>query len=174
VVCRSRSLAGCLQERRRRCAIPDPVQPREGEVAFAVSVATLYDLTIGRVAWPVRFTRHRSVDQPTLTLANRQPGGPILNILPINPETGDLDTEHPIFVVLESGIQSQQIGGWIDLSYQPAGTPAPPGAGTDTLRMYAREGGLFFRTEDSPLEQQIPVGDPPGPSVRWSFWMSGG
>jgi len=107
-----------------------------------------------------------------LTLANRQPGGPILNILAINPETGDLDTANPIFQVLESGIQSQQIGGWIDLSYQD-GIPPAPGVGTNVLRMYSRGPALFFRAEGSG-EQIIPITAPPGPTMRWSYWMSGG
>lgn len=152
--------------------MPDPVQPREGEIAFALSVNTLYDLTIGRVAWPVRFTRHSHPTDYTLTLANRTPGGPILNILPVNPDTGELDVNNPILQIFESGIQSQFIGGFIDFAFQ---SPAPPfpGAGTDTLRLYSRGGRLFYKTQDSG-EQEIASGPSVGPTMRWAYWMSGG
>ncbi len=152
------------------------VRPREGEIAFAVSVSTLYDLTVGLIGWPVRFTRHSSPTEYTLTLANRTIGGPILNILAtvLNETTGqpELDTEHPLFQIGGSGITSQRIGQYIDFSYLPS-APEGPGAGSDTLRMYSRGGQLFFKAEDS-MEQQIPIGDPPGPSMRWAHWMGGG
>lgn len=152
--------------------MPDPVQPREGDIAFAVSVGTLYDLTIGQIGWDVRLTRHSSPDKFTLTLSNRTPGGPILNIVPTLAD-GSLDLAHPIFQISGQGVHSQTVGGWVDFRHQPGGTPSSPGAGSNILRMYARGGQLFFKAEDS-AEQQIPVGQPPGPSMRWAFWMGGG
>jgi hypothetical protein len=151
------------------------VRPREGEIAFAVSVSTLYDLTVGLIGWPVRFTRHSSPTEYTLTLANRTIGGPILNILAtVLGEDGqpELDTEHPLFQIGGSGITSQKIGSHIDFAYQAAPLDGP-GAGSEILRMYSRGGQLFFKAEDS-IEQQIPIGDPPGPSMRWAHWMGGG
>lgn len=150
------------------------VRPREGEIAFAVSVSTLYDLTTGLVGWPVRFTRHSSPTEYTLTLANRTIGGPILNILAtvLNEITGEpeLDTEHPLFQIGGNGITSQKIGAYIDFVDQ-VDPPANPEA--DILRMYSRDSGLYFKLEDG-VEQQIPLGDPPGPSMRWAHWMGGG
>jgi len=103
----------------------EPVQPREGDVAFAVSVATLYDLTIGRVAWDVRLTRWSSPDKATLTLANRTPGGPVLNILPwdfyLTPPGHPLPP--PILSISNDGISSMRVGGYIDLLEQ-ASAPA--------------------------------------------------
>lgn len=149
----------------------DPNPPREGDVAFAVSVATLYDLTMGRTAWDVRLTRHSSPDKATLTLANRTPGGPILNILPWNWD--DLPPPPPIFAIGNTGLTSMVVNGYLDLREQdPA--PAAPAAGSDTLRMYMRAGQLWFKIDGSPEEQQIPIGAPPGPSVRYAFWMGGG
>jgi hypothetical protein len=152
------------------------VRPREGEIAFAVSVSTLYDLTVGLIGWPVRLTRHSSPTEYTLTLANRTIGGPILNILAtvLDPVTGqtELDTENPLFQIGGSGITSQKIGSHIDFAYQAAPLEGP-GAGSEILRMYSRGGQLFFKAEDSG-EQQIPIGDPPGPSMRWAHWMGGG
>jgi len=151
------------------------VRPREGEIAFAVSVSTLYDLTVGLIGWPVRFTRHSSPTEYTLTLANRTIGGPILNILAtVLGDDGqpELDTEHPLFQIGGSGITSQKIGSHIDFVYQAAPLEGP-GAGSEILRMYSRGGQLFFKAEDS-MEQQIPIGDPPGPSMRWAHWMGGG
>lgn len=123
------------------------------------------------IGWPVRFTRHSSPSLYTLTLANRTPGGPILNILRTLPN-GTLDTANPIFSVSGYGVMSQKIGGYLDFAYQD---PAPPGPGpaTDLLRMYARGGQLFFKAEDS-AEQQIPIGEPPGPGLRWAHWLGGG
>jgi hypothetical protein len=149
------------------------VRPREGEIAFAVSVATLYDLTLGRIGWGVRLTQHSHDEEYTLTLANRTPGGPILNILATNPD-GTLNTADPVFQVWNSGVSAQKVGGYLDLRYQEPGTPENPGPGSNTLRMYSRDGQLYFRVEDSTVEQQIPIGDPPGPSVRWAHWMGGG
>ena len=150
------------------------VRPREGEIAFAVSVSTLYDLTVGLIGWPVRLTRHSSPEEYTLTLANRTIGGPILNILAtvLDPVTGqpELDTEHPLFQIGGNGITSQRIGQYIDFSYLPEKPPSPE---PNTLRMYSRSGELYFQIAGS-LEQKIPITDPPGPSVRWAHWMGGG
>lgn len=145
--------------------------PREGDVAFAVSVATLYDLTIGRVGWDVRLTAHSHPTKPTLTLANRFPGGPVLNILPWN---WFLDpSAPPVFAIDGNGVSSMQVSGYLDLREQVP-TPGPPPVGSDTLRMYHRNGQLWFKTDGSDIEHQIPIGEPPGPSVRYAFWMGGG
>lgn len=151
----------------------DPIQPRDGEIAYAISVGTLYDLTVGKVGWPVRFTRHSSPTDPTLTLANRTPGGPILNVVKIIVNPDSTITTIPVFTINEGGIDQMKVGGFLDLAYQPTGTPDAPGAGTDTLRMYSRGGQLYFKAEDS-AEQPIPIGEAAGSGLRWSFWMGGG
>lgn len=149
----------------------DPVQPREGDVAFAVSVATLYDLTIGKVGWDVRFTRHSHPTKPTLTLANRTPGGPVLEILPfdfaINPDA------LPIFVISNQGVSSMTVNGYLDMVNQTPPPPAPL-VGSQMLRMYHRGGALFFKLPGTEEEQQIPIGPSPGTDLRYAFWFGGG
>jgi len=140
------------------------VYPHDGDVAFAVSVATLYDLTTGAVGWPVRLTRHSSPTAYTLSLANRTPGGPILNIM-------NWDLSQSIFTVKESGVSSMQVGGYLDLGYQAPPPTAPPAS---TLRMYSHDDQLFFKVPGSEAEQHIPIGQEPGPSMRYGFWMGGG
>jgi hypothetical protein len=146
-------------------AVGDPADLHEGEVAFAANVQTLLDLTFGRVGWPVRLTRHSHATNATLTLANRTPGGPILKIV-------EEDLLTTVMLVTKSGLQISRVGQYVDLTSQGS-APAGPGIGSGLLRMYARLGGVYFKAEDG-VEQQIPVGPPPGPSMRWSFWMSGG
>lgn len=148
---------------------PPAVIPREGEIAFAVSVATLYDMTLGRINWPVwlRKTDIREPLVPPLTLSNVTPGGSCLDIL-----SADGLTVVTRFTNL--GIDHTQVGSHIDLHYVPEGQPPAPGAGTQNLRMYARGGQLYFKAEDS-LEQQIPVGSPEAGSVwRHAYWFAGG
>lgn len=149
-------------------AISDPtsVIPREGEIAFAISVSTLYDLTVGRVGWPVRFTRNNSADRATLTLRNQTPGGPVLDIL-------DWTGTQIVTQFTNTGIDHTEVGGYLDFHYQPAGVPVAPGAGTDTLRMYSRDGQLYFKAEDSP-EVHVPLGEVEGPTLRYAYWLSGG
>ena len=144
----------------------EPVQPREGEIAFAVSVATLYDLTIGRVGWPVRLTRHSSGSDFTLTLANRTPGGPVLNVL-------DWTLTKSVFQVNEGGMSAAQVSGYLDLLDQH-GPPPAPAIDSELLRMYHRNGQLYFKVSGNPVEQQIPIGEPPGPSAHYAFWFGGG
>lgn len=148
------------------------MQPKEGDVAFAVSVATLYDLTIGATGWPVRLTQHGDPVKPTLTLANRVAGGPVLNILPWNWNL-ITPTPPPIFSIGNDGITSMQVGGHMDLLDQVTPPPAPSPT-SDMLRMYHRGGQLFFQVAGIPGEQQIPIGQPPGTTLRYSFWMGGG
>jgi hypothetical protein len=156
--------------------IPTNVIPHEGDLAFAVSVSTLYDLTVGLATWPVYLTKHSHATTPTLTLRNLTPGGPVLDILGWDGDSWEIVTRFT-----GEGIARTQVGEYIDFKYQPDhlganppfSNPPSPGAGTDTIRMYARGGQLYFKAEESD-EQQIPVGDPPGPSLRYSYWMSGG
>lgn len=149
----------------------DPVQPREGDVAFAVSVATLYDLTIGRIGWDVRLTRWAHATKPTLTLANRVPGAPVLSILPwdfqINPDA------LPVFEISNQGVSSMTVQGYLDLVNQVPAPSAPP-SGSGMLRMYHRGGQLFFKLPGTEEEQQIPIGTPPGETFRYAFWFGGG
>lgn len=139
-------------------------------------MATLYDLTTGQVGWDVRLTRHSDPLKPTLTLANRTPGGPILNILPwdyFQPRPPGVPPPQPIFAIGGAGISSMQIAGYLDLQGQSPPPPAPA-TGSDVLRMYHRAGQLWFKVDGSDVEQQIPIGSPPGPSVRYAFWLGGG
>lgn len=145
----------------------DPAPIREGDTAFAVQLQTLWDLLEGLYDMAVRLTRHSHASVATLRLANRVPGGPILEILDHN-----LDEENPVFTITESGAQVFRVGGYFDWVYQGVAPPAP-GIGTQRLRMYARAGQLYFKAEDG-AEQQIPLGAPPGPAKRREYWYSGG
>ena len=69
----------------------------------------------------------------------------------------------------EDGLSSSRITGYMDWKYQTS-SPPPPGTGSQTIRMYARGGQLYFKVEGVSTEQQIPVGTPPGPSMRYSWW----
>lgn len=151
----------------------DPNQPKEGDVAFAVSVNTLYDLTIGRVGWDVRLTQHSHPTKATLTLANRTPGGPVLNIMPWNWNSDPSSPLPPVFAIGNDGVSSIQIQGHLDL-YEQTPPPAAPAVGSDLLRMYYADGKLLFKTDGNEVPQEIPIGPAPGPSLRYAFWMGGG
>ena len=145
----------------------DPAPIREGDTAFAAQVQQIWDLLQGLFDMSVRLTRHSHATEATLRLANRTIGGPVLEILDHN-----LNEASPVFVLNESGVQTFRVGGYFDWTYQGA-APAAPGTGTGLLRMYARNGQLYFKAEGSG-EQQIPIGAPPGPSKRREYWYSGG
>lgn len=132
-----------------------------GDLAEAWNVQRLIDLIKGIFGFPVKLIAHRG-DQATLTLRNLQAGAPVLEIF------GSTGVD-PLFRIADDGLEAAKFSKWIDWVYQSSTVPAP-GAGTGLLRMYARGGQLFFKAEGS-AEQQIPVGQPPGPSLRYGFWQ---
>lgn len=146
-------------------ALGDPVQVNEGDTAFAWNVQQIADILTGQRATRVRLTKWSHPTYPSLQVANRStvPGAPILELL-----ASDLITR--VMLVDQSGVRSTKVNGYFDFQFQGA-APAAPGVGTQTIRFYARAGQFYFKVEGS-VEQQIPVGAPPGPGVRWSFWMS--
>jgi hypothetical protein len=143
--------------------VPDPAPLREGDIAFAVNVQTIWDLLMGLYDMRVRLTRHSSPTEATLTLANRTAGGPILRFL-------DHTLENTTMEITAAGFTSARVGSYFDWAYQ-AVAPGNPTAGH--LRVYSRDGNLYFK---APVggEQQIPIGLPPGPSKRREYWYSGG
>jgi hypothetical protein len=126
-----------------------------------VSVSTLYDLTIGKIGWPVRLTAHSHPSLATLTLRNLTPGGPVLDIIDYQGNT--------VLHLTEQGFQEVNVGGWIDLAYQ--GSMANPPA--NTLRLYSRGGSLYYRVPGAD-EQRLLFGPSEGSNWGWSYWMSGG
>jgi len=152
------------------------VIPRQGDIAFAVSVSTLYDLTLSLIHWPVWFRKTNTVDlqASALTLSNVIPGGACLNIL-------SADNTTIVTQFTNEGIYQTHIEGWIDFHYQVdpehptigADPPTPP-VGSNDIRMYARDGRLWFKVPGIDTPQRIPFGDPPGPSARVTYWMAGG
>jgi hypothetical protein len=133
-----------------------------GDQAEGFNVQNLTDLVKGLFGFPVSLTRHSGAE-PTLKLRNRQAGAPILEMYA--PDGVTL-----VYQFLTTGLASQTIVGYQDFTYYGgSSSPAAPGPGTGKLRMYARGGQLFFKAEGS-AEQQIPIGLPPGPSLRYGFW----
>lgn len=141
----------------------DPVEVLEGDVAFAWNVQQLSDIIIGRRPTAVRFTRWSHATTPSLQVANRNPLGPAFEIL-----ASDLFTR--VMLVDSTGVRSTRVNGYFDFQFQGV-APAAPGAGTQLIRFYARNGQLYFKVEAS-AEQQIPIGAPPGPMSRFAAWMS--
>lgn len=151
------------------------VIPREGDVAFAVSVSTLYDLTLGTIHWPVWFrkTNSKSPTTPSLTLSNVVDGGVCLDIL-------SWDNQEVITRFTNQGIYQTHISGWLDFHYQTdpeTGNPADPPTpelGSNDIRMYAKEGKLWFLVPGNDTPLLIPFDTPPGPPARYTYWMAGG
>lgn len=138
------------------------LQPQDGDLAYAWNVNNLYDLIKGRTGYPVKLTKHSDAVEPTLQLANLTTGGPVLEIL-------GHDGVTRVMLISENGMSAMPISGYMDWRYQSV-APAAPGAGTQTIRMYARAGQLYFKVEGS-AEQQIPIGTPPGPSARYAWYV---
>ena len=154
------------------------VIPRQGDIAFAVSVSTLYDLTLGLIHWPVWFKKTNTTNPmtPALTLTNAVDGGACLDILNV-----DYDFEHPVTRFTNRGIHQTHIEGWIDFHYQtdPDDPTAPadpdaPELGSNDIRMYAKDGHLWFKVPGNPTPLMIPFDVPPGPPARFTYWMAGG
>jgi hypothetical protein len=143
--------------------IGDPIRVNEGDSAFAWNVQQVADILLGQRATRVRFTKWGHLTEPSLQVANRLEG-PILELL-----GADLVTR--VMLVDQSGVRSTKVNGYFDFKFQAA-APDAPGAGTDTIRFYARDGQFWFKSEASG-ELQIPIGPPPGSSLRWGFWMAG-
>lgn len=153
---------------------PPGVVPRSGEIAFAVSVSTLYDLTLGNIQWAVWFRKTTSPtpgnpDETTLTLSNRVPGGAVLDIL-------NADEDEVVTRFTNEGLYQTEIGGWVDFHYQPAPPNDPPAPlpGSDEIRMYAADGRLWFKVPGNPTPLLIPFDTPPGPAHHVTYWMGGG
>ena len=108
-------------------------------------------------------TAHSHPTIATLTLRNRTPGGPVLDIINSAGQT--------VLHLTEQGFTELNIGSWIDLAYQGAKTPGPPAS---TLRLYARGGDLFYQAPGVDEEQRLDFGEAEGPHWGWSYWMSGG
>lgn len=155
------------------------VIPREGEIAFARSVSTLYDLTLGLVNWPVwlRKTSIQAPMSPPLVLSNKVDGGACLDILNYLE-----DRENPVTRFTNRGIHNTEVGGWMDFHYQTEIVdgeevpmdPATPALDSEIIRMYAKDGGLYFKLPGIGIPQQMLIGEPPGPAARFTYWMAGG
>lgn len=158
-------------------ASPPSVIPRAGEIAFAISVSTLYDLTVGQVNWPVWLRKTNMVDpmDPPLTLTNSVDGGACLDIL-------NWDNTKLITRFTNQGLYQTQIGGYLDFIYQapPPDAPELPDE-ADRIRMYAAidpdhpELGpqLWFKIPGGP-PQLIPTSTPTAPQARYAYWIGGG
>lgn len=132
-----------------------------GDLAEAWNIQRLIDLIKGVFGYPVSLTKH-SGPLATLKLRNGLAGAPILDVVGVNGT--DL-----VLRITDQGLSTSRISTYLDLSYQSA-APSAPLAGTNTLRVYSRNGQLYFKTPAS-IEQQIPIGLPPGPSLRYGFWQ---
>lgn len=154
---------------------PLTVIPREGEIAFAVSVRTLYDLTIGQINWPVWLRKTDPTDPtaPPLTLTNSVPGGAVLDIL-------NWDNTKLITRFTNQGLYQTKIGGYLDFHYQVP-PPVAPETGSNEIRMYSAPdpnppftARLWFKVPGNETPQLIPFDAPPGPPARYSYWLVGG
>jgi len=144
-------------------ADPDLPDIHDGDLAYAWNVQNIEDILKGRRAYPIHLTKHSDIAVPTLTLQNL--AGSTSPILLIYQEDGTTE----VMRVTRAGIVTSKIAGWFDFAYQAA-APSAPGTGTQIIRMYARAGQLYFKVEGG-VEQQIPTGLPPGPTMRYGFWM---
>lgn len=138
-----------------------------GDLAESWNVQRLVDLVKGVFGYPVSFTRHAGLE-PTLRLRNLVLGAPVLEIVGAN---WPGDGSDPILQITEQGVTQQLIGGYLDFTYQDSTVPGP-GAGSEMLRLYSRDGQLYFKAEGS-SEQQIPSVAPGGPTatLRYGFWQ---
>jgi len=110
----------------------------------------------------VRLTANNSLTDATLLVANRAPGGPIAEFL-------NNDLTKTVMLIDETGINRANVGGWLDWQAQVS-DPAGPDIGSNLIRMYTKGGQFWFRLPGG-SPQQIPVGAPPGPSLRYAYWM---
>lgn len=143
--------------------MPDPIAVNEGDIAFAWQVQQLSDIFMGIRPFNPRFTAWSHPTTATLRVANRTAGGPIAEFL-----THNLD--QTVLLIDESGIKQANVGGWLDWENLGA-DPSSPAVGSNDVRMYAKGNQMWFRFPGS-APQQIPIGPPPGPSLRYAFWMS--
>lgn len=118
---------------------------------------------MGIRAASVRFTAWSHPTTATMRVANRTAGGPIAEFL-------NHDLTQTLLLIDETGINKANVGGWLDYKQQ-ATDPAAPAIGSNDVRMYAKGSQFWFRFPGS-APQQIPIGAPPGPSLRYAFWMS--
>ena len=122
----------------------------------------LADIFEGIRPTAVRFTAWSSLTTASLRVANRTTGGPIAEFL-------NHDLTQTVLLIDESGINHGNIGGYLDWSAQVS-DPAGPAIGSGLIRMWTRAGQFWFRLPGG-SPQQIPVGAPPGPSLRYAYWI---
>lgn len=111
----------------------------------------------------MRLTRWSSADEPSLKVANRNAAGPIIWAMASN-------LTDKVMVIDGTGIRSMDVNGYFDFLNLDA-APDAPAADSDKIRFYARNDQFFFRFGGG-AEQQIPIGAPPGPMARFSYWMT--
>lgn len=111
----------------------------------------------------VRLTAWSDPDTATLRLANRTAGAPIVEVM-------NSTLTETVLLIDDSGINEANVSGWLDWENLGA-DPAAPLVGSNDVRMYAKGNQFWFRFPGS-APQQIPIGPPPGPTMRYAFWMS--